>query len=212
MKLFIWNCQGAYRKKASLVPENSDIVIISECSKADSTDAAIWYGDNERKGIAVFSKYKIELIEKPKFKYILPLRVNDTFTLLAVWSQNMPTHRERYVGQIWGAVNFYECDIIAGDWNSNKIWDYKDKVGNHSDVVNLLATKNIHSAYHSYFKEEHGAETRPTFYLYRNRTKPYHIDYCFISDKFKVASVEVIDADCSDHSPVLVSLEYNIMT
>ncbi|HEV8505441.1 MAG TPA: hypothetical protein VGQ53_08580, partial [Chitinophagaceae bacterium] len=122
MILTIWNCQGAYRKKAALVQDTADILIISECSKADSASAAIWYGDNERKGIAVYSKYKIELMEEPRFKYILPLRVNDEFTMLAVWTQNMPVRRERYVGQIWGAVNHYvDVDIIAGDWNSNKI-------------------------------------------------------------------------------------------
>lgn len=206
MKLFIWNCQGGLRKKLDSIPNDSDIIIISECSKADSKDAAIWYGDNDKKGIAVFSKYKITLIEEPRFKYVLPLRVNGTFTLLAVWSQNMPHHRERYVGQIWGAVNYYDSDIIAGDWNSNKIWDYKDRVGNHTDVVNYLAARNIHSAYHSFFNEYHGEESRPTFYLQRNRAKPYHIDYCFVSDRFEIASVEVLDVQCSDHSPVVVKL------
>lgn len=206
MKIMVWNCQGGYRKKAGRFGADCDILIISECSKADAADAAIWHGDNDKRGIAVFSIFKIELIEEPRFRYVLPLRVNDTFTLLAVWSQNMPHHKERYVGQIWGAVNYYDCDIVAGDWNSNKIWDHKDRVGNHSDVVKLLAGKNIHSAYHKFFNEEHGSESRPTFYLYRNRGKPYHIDYCFVSDKFKVEAVEVVDADCSDHSPVLIRL------
>ena len=103
-------------------------------------------------------------------------------------------------------MNNAVCDIIAGDWNSNKIWDYKREIGNHSDVVKHLAGKNIHSAYHTFFNEEHGAETRPTFYMNRNRLKPYHIDYCFVSDKFIVESVEVVDADCSDHSPVKINL------
>ena len=212
MKLTIWNCQGAYRKKASLVPKDSDIIIISECSKADSREAAIWYGDSDKKGIAVYSKCKIELIESPRFKYVLPLRVNNTFTLLAVWTQNMPHHRERYIGQIWGAVNHYECDIIAGDWNSNKIWDYKDRVGNHSDVVKHLADKGIHSAYHAYFQEEHGQETRPTFYLYKNKAKPYHIDYCFVSGKFNVEAVEIVDVECSDHSPVIITLSERVIS
>ncbi len=73
MKITIWNCQGAFRKKLAIVPGDSDITIISECSKADSIGAAIWYGDNNRTGIAVYSKYNVELIEKPRFRYVLPL-------------------------------------------------------------------------------------------------------------------------------------------
>ena len=157
MRILIWNCQGAYGKKSGLYGIDSDILIISECSKKDAADAAIWYGDNENKGIAVYSNFKIHLIEEPRFKYILPLRIDDLFTLLAVWSQNMPNRRERYIGQIWGAVNYYDFDIIAGDWNSNKIWDYKDRIGNHSEVVAFLANKNINSSYHTFFNEEQGS-------------------------------------------------------
>jgi len=211
MKILIWNCQGALRKKLDVIGTTSDIVIISECSKADSVGAAIWYGDNDKKGIAVFSKLKIDLIESPKFRYILPLKVNNEFTLLAVWAQSMPIRRERYIGQIWAAVNYYDCDIIAGDWNSNKIWDYKDRIGNHSQVVQHLSRKGINSAYHSYYGEEHGEETRPTFHMYRNRSKPYHIDYCFLSSKFKVETVEIEDVDCSDHLPMFITIsESNI--
>ena len=54
------------------------------------------------------------------------------------------------------------------------------------------------------FQEEHGQETRPTFFMNRNRTKPYHIDYCFVSDKFKVESVRVVEVNCSDHFPLVV--------
>jgi endonuclease/exonuclease/phosphatase family metal-dependent hydrolase len=75
-----------------------------------------------------------------------------------------------------------------------------------------LAERGIHSAYHTYFKEEHGEETRPTFYLYKNKAKPYHIDYCFVSDKFTVETVKVVDVDCSDHSPVIITLSEGVIS
>jgi len=49
------------------------------------------------------------------------------------------------------------------------MWDSKDKYGSHSDLVEMLAIKNIHSTYHKYLKQEQGKEMHPTFYLYRNK-------------------------------------------
>ena len=60
------------------------------------------------------------------------------------------------------------------------------------DLVRVLSGKGLHSAYHHQTKEEHGRETEPTFYLYRNPAKPYHFDYCFLAPerlrRFEVGS------------------------
>lgn len=124
----------------------------------------------------------------------------------------------RYIGQIWLTINYYEdllkdSTILIGDFNSNKIWDYKDRVGNHTDVVNKLKEKNIYSLYHEQYKQNHGKETNPTFYLYRNLEKPYHIDYCFVSKKiinngfdFTVGNFHDW-IDKSDHTPIIVELK-----
>jgi endonuclease/exonuclease/phosphatase family metal-dependent hydrolase len=128
---------------------------------------------------------------------------------------NKENYEARYIGQIWLAINHYEdflgnATILVGDFNNNKIWDYKDRVGNHSDVVQKLADNNIQSIYHRHFGVEQGKEKHPTFFLQRNHSKPYHIDYCFASADLidKVQNVEIGTYENwtthSDHSPLII--------
>jgi exodeoxyribonuclease-3 len=236
MKLITWNCQGAFRKKAeTILLQRPDILVIQECEHPDklkfslttqSTNDIYWYSDGGKKGIGIFSysDYKFELLPEfnPMFRYILPLRVTSNkkiFTLLAVWAMNNKENREaRYIGQVWLAINYYKnllgtSTILIGDFNSNKIWDYKDRVGTHSDVVNNLAKKNIHSVYHKHFDIEHGKENQPTFFLQRNKDKPYHIDYCFTSEDLfdKITNIEIGTYENwithSDHTPMIINFD-----
>jgi exodeoxyribonuclease III len=237
MKLISWNCQGAFRKKADLILAlQPDILIIQECEHPDKfkflssnqkLNDQYWYGDRVQKGIGIFSysDYKFELLPvfNPEFRYILPFRVTGfghSFTLFAIWAMNNRENREaRYIGQIWLAINHYadllsDSIILIGDFNSNKIWDHKDRVGNHTDVVNKLADKNIKSIYHNQFNLEQGKEKHPTFFLQKNQFKPYHIDYCFASTDImdKVKLIEIGDftkwTQYSDHSPL--SIEFSL--
>lgn len=233
MKLISWNCQGAFRKKVDIIlMHKPDILIVQECECIDklvfssATQRPInfyWHGDNVHKGIGIFSysDYKFELLElfNPEFRFILPFRVTGhghTFTLFAIWAMNNKENREaRYIGQIWLAINHYsdllgKSTILIGDFNSNKIWDYKDRVGNHSSVVSMLANKNIYSVYHKHLNQEQGKEIYPTFFLQRNIKKSYHIDYCFASadiyDKLKKVEIGRYEnwVTHSDHSPLIV--------
>jgi endonuclease/exonuclease/phosphatase family metal-dependent hydrolase len=134
---------------------------------------------------------------------------------LAVWNHQNNSPNFGYIGQLWKYLqvskqNFTQPFII-GDFNSNTIWDEWDRWWNHSDVVNELLEKEIESLYHKVFKEEHGKESKPTFYLQRNPTKSYHIDYCFAHSKFsrKINSLNVEPFDkwkhLSDHCPIIIS-------
>ncbi|MBK7432283.1 MAG: endonuclease/exonuclease/phosphatase family protein [Bacteroidetes bacterium] len=236
MRLITWNCQGAFRKKADFILAlQPDILVIQECEHPDKLkfsaetlkpDSVYWYSDGGKKGIGIFSysNYKFELLPEfnPEFRYVLPIQVTgngQTFTLLAVWAMDNKEKREaRYIGQVWLAINHYKdllgsSTILIGDFNSNKIWDFKDRVGSHSDVVQYLASRDIHSVYHKHFNMEQGKEEHPTLYLYRNLEKPYHIDYCFASADLleKVKQVEIGSYENwfmhSDHSPVCVLFE-----
>ena len=237
MRLITWNCQGAFRRKAEIIlAHHPDILVIQECEHPDRVvfnpgiqkpNDHFWYGDNVHKGIGIysFSEYKFELLPifNPEFRYILPLRVTgpgQTFTIFAIWAMsNKENYEARYIGQVWLAINYYadllgSSTILVGYFNSNKIWDSKERVGNHSDVVNKLANKNIQSIYHRHFDSEQGKEKHPTFFLQRNLNKPYHIDYCFASADLldKVRNVEIGSYENwiahSDHSPLIV--DFNI--
>ncbi len=202
MKIITWNCQGALRKKLDIILlKKPDILIIQECESKeklflDSNNQipldSYWYGNNIHKGIGVFSfsDYKFELLEiyNPEYRYIIPIRVTGyghSFILFAIWAMdNKENYNARYIGQVWLAINYYknllsESVILIGDFNSNKIWDYKERVGSHSSVVSMLADRNIHSLYHKHLNKEQGKENHPTFFLQRNIKKSYHIDYCF---------------------------------
>ncbi len=236
MKIIEWNSQGAFRKKNDrILSLEPDILVVSECeseAKLKFGDLTVkpndffWYGDSENKGIGVFSysDYRFELLKSfnPRFRYIIPLKVtgNDhSFILFAIWAMDDKENpKARYIGQIWFAINYYSslfslpC-IITGDFNSNKIWDYKDRVGNHSDMVDFLINKKIYSLYHKQEFVGQGEEIHPTYHMYRKLDKPYHIDYCFASDSIIKSGFKIlIDKadnwiDVSDHVPLIIELK-----
>lgn len=232
MKLITWNCQGAFRKKATAItPYQPDIAVIQECETIEKLrfpkDVSIpfshlWVGSNINKGIGIFSYagLSLDLYENydSSIKYCIPIRVkgNHNFNLIAVWAMNHPDHRLSYIAQVFLALETYhefikERDtILIGDFNSNKQWDDSPRIGNHSNVVEILAARNIYSTYHEYFQEEQGEETRKTLFMYRKRERGFHIDYCFAPQKWiqKINSLYIGSYDewckTSDHVPLLI--------
>jgi len=236
MRLISWNCQGAFRKKADIIlTQRPDILVIQECEHPDklifslgtqTPNDFLWFGDYTHKGLAVFSygNYKFKLIENhnPHIKIISPIYVtggNFEFTLFAIWANNRNDPDGQYVEQVWKAVHHYDQllnngpIILTGDFNSNKIWDKHHRIANHSAVVAKLAEKNIVSVYHEFLEQEQGKENHPTFFLQRNKNKPYHIDYCFTSPDLycRVKDIEIGTYEnwiaYSDHTPLMINFE-----
>jgi exonuclease III len=222
----------AFRKKAAAILEwQPDILIVPECEHLEKlqfpatiqqpTDS-IWFGTNTNKGIGIFSysQYRFKRMKRfnSKLKYIIPIEVTggaQPFTLFAIWANNPSDPEGTYVEQIWKALSYYNKMIdgpviLMGDFNSNSIWDRPQRIGNHSAVVKKLANKNIHSTYHHYFKQEQGKESQPTLYMYRHKSKPYHLDYCFASHGLinQLVSVKIGEHEYwspfSDHVPIMV--------
>ncbi|MBL7887130.1 MAG: endonuclease/exonuclease/phosphatase family protein [Flavobacterium sp.] len=233
MKLITWNCNMAFRKKAEpILAYYPDIIVVPECENPEKLifdkdhlipRDSVWYGTNPNKGLGVFSyaEYKLKLLDchNPDFKNILPIAVSGgkiDFILFAIWANNPEDKDGQYITQIWKAFHFYESlltensAIFIGDFNSNSIWDKPRREGNHSTLVTKLASKNIESVYHKFHQQEQGKENHPTLFMYRHHDKPYHLDYCFVSEDFieKLEHVEVGSYEdwCqySDHCPLLV--------
>lgn len=201
MRIVTWNCNGALRNKFQVLEElDADIYIVQECENPLKTSSDkyksfasnhLWIGDNKNKGVGIFARSSIRLemlpwsnaFEDHSVKYFLPCRVNDSFDLIGVWTHRNNSPNFGYIGQFWKylKVNLEKFDniLIAGDFNSNVIWDQWDRWWNHSDVVDILKRKGIESLYHLTTSEEQGKETQPTFFLQRKLEKPYHIDYFF---------------------------------
>ncbi|MGH2564890.1 MAG: hypothetical protein ACRDE5_10265 [Ginsengibacter sp.] len=237
MKIITWNCNMAFRKKAGFILEHKpDILIVPECEHIDKLkfnsdvfkpNEMLWFGKNQNKGLGIFSynNFKLKLLNthNPELRMIVPIGVsngNFGFTLYAIWANNPDDSDGQYVEQVWKALHHYnnylanKQTILVGDFNSNTIWDRKNRVGNHSNVVKYLEEKGIYSSYHLYHKQIQGKEQHPTLYMYRHKDKSYHIDYCFISEDFvkKLQSVEIGEYDFwkqySDHVPVIVTLDF----
>lgn len=226
----------AFRKKAEyILAYKPDVLVVPECEHPDklkfSSEAlrptqSLWFGTNQNKGLGIFSynNFKLQRMEEynPKFKTVVPIRVSRRrfgLTLYAIWANNPNDPDGQYVTQIWKALKHYDGllndkrTVLVGDFNSNTIWDKPRRKGNHSDVVEALCQKRIYSTYHQYFQQVQGKEMHPTFYLYKNREKPYHLDYCFVSEDMikKLQSVEVGDYISwklySDHVPLVVTFK-----
>lgn len=152
-------------------------------------------------------------------KFFISCRVENQFNLIGTWCHGANSPTFGYIGQLWKYIQInkqqFGQSIIAGDFNSNKIWDRWDRWWNHSDVVRELEEIGILSIYHKHFIENQGEETSPTFYLYRKNDKPYHIDYIFASDNlidkildFKIGCLDNF-LEFSDHAPIYARLKIN---
>ncbi len=228
MRFVTWNCcRGPYEKKvpllASLAP---DIAILQECARPSTeTDQCLWFGDNPRQGVLVQSAGPFTIYPLPSLpdvpKYIVPVQVRGPidFILFAVWSKSNPQYR--YIEAVVRAVELYRhlfatsLTVLIGDLNSNAIWDRTHPPElNHSALVRLLDHFGLTSSYHHFFGEEHGEETRPTYYFHWKKHKPYHIDYCFIPSGWarNIRHVEIGSyeewAPHSDHRPLLVEVSH----
>lgn len=223
-----WNCSGAFRKKfESIQTLGADVLIIQECEDPEKSSDLVyknwatnyfWIGENKNKGLGVFADSHIKLSklnwESNGEKYFLPCNVNNDFNLLATWCHGANSPTFGYIGQLWKYLQINKPKlgkaIIAGDFNSNVIWDKWDRWWNHTDVVRELEELGIESIYHSYFKETPGKESRSTFYLQKKLSKSYHIDYVFASTVFhsKVKQFEIGSTEewliKSDHMPILL--------
>ena len=242
MRLVAWNCNmSLHRKIEALLTLDPDVAVIGECAIPDilqrrgSTewieDEHVWIGQNPNKGLAVFgfNGHAARLHEPyhQTLKYIAPVHIHGPaeFNLLAAWAQNASagtTHKHQ-LGPLRRSLGKYRnflCEknsIVAGDLNSNTIWDKPGWRSNHMKTVGILARMGLVSIYHELRGERHGEETIPTHY-WRDRRKDgptYHIDYVFAPrhrlgaiSNFYVGSFEDWCGNgLSDHVPIVVDID-----
>lgn len=222
MKIVSWNCNGAFRKKYKKILElDADIYVIQECEPLNEIKGelkklisdGIWEKGANRKGVLVFAKpdVKLEKMEWDSFgmRAFIPIMINDSFPLIAVWTTKPAYIEEFYIWQLVNSGRINEDVVIIGDFNSNAVWDKGHSERGHSIVVSMLKTKGLESAYHYVTGEKQGEETKPTFHMYRKVEKTFHIDHCFIKPEM-IQSYEVLDRgwlEISDHIPVVLEMK-----
>ena len=224
MKIISWNCNGKFREKiTSVVDEDSktyldaDIYVICECENPRDPNPKygkykkiveelfgnnyFWIGNYHYKGLGVFAKESIKL--KPieglneNFKNFIPLRVNDSFNLLAIWAMGGDKEKglNPYVEMIHDYFDaneklFDENLIVCGDFNSNTLFNpkhkTKDKNGKAKDHTNLdikLNNNGLFSLYHKLSGESNGEETKFTFFQAKHLNVSFHLDYFYANEE-----------------------------
>ena len=223
MRIVTWNCcRGPFAKKlARLEALAASVTSIQECPRPETSDATfLWHGENQRQGLGLlvapgYSLRPCSLRATRPYHLLAEIEGPHSFLALAVWTQRTSRYVEAVVETLWAHRDLILANptVVLGDLNSNAIWD-ADHPGdrNHSALVRLCADLGLVSAYHQYWREGHGSESRPTYYFRWNKDRPYHIDYCFIPEAWasSLTSVDVGTyegwADLSDHRPLVVDL------
>ena len=203
-----------------------DIAVVQECENPalcayepykQWAANSYWVGSLKHKGLGIFARegIKLELLDWDceGLQHFIPCRVNDDFVLIACWCHGAKLSDYAYIGQLWKYLQLHKSKldkcVLAGDFNSNAIWDRANRCWNHSDVVRELKDLQIESLYHLHHKEEPGKESQPTLYLLKKLAKPYHIDYIFASSQFSASLKKMWVGQTaqwlkySDHMPVV---------
>jgi exonuclease III len=231
MRILSWNCNGAFRRKFRLLDNfEADILVIQECEEpTESFDGYfawagnyLWVGAHKHKGLGIFAKgdLRLQRLNWPAkdASLFLPVQINNGVQIVGVWTQAVKNTSASYVGQLWQYLQLNrerlnETTVLCGDFNSNTQWDKPRGQWSHSKCVAELSELRIVSIYHRQENEPQGDEKRPTFFLQRNLSKPFHIDYAFAHENLTsqvVPNFMIGDPDPwlahSDHMPLVFDI------
>ena len=226
MRLVTWNCcRGGFDAKVrALDGLRYDIALVQEIARPDGRNrpTRLWVGDKPTHGVAAVAAngFTLRRHRSPlgPLDPVVPIQVSGprSFNLIAVWGRQ----ESRYIRGVHArlvalkGVVRRRPTVIAGDFNSNTIWDKPRAPIDHSRFVAWMREElGLVSAYHAHFGEAHGMESTPTYFHTWQRPKPYHIDYVFIPEAWRnrLANVYVGGYEdwskLSDHRPLSVELD-----
>lgn len=218
------------RKVDRLRTLDGDVVVVQECSKAsvDSLNgtadlSTAWFGSNLNKGLGILARapWRIRQADPMDMNLIAKAELTGPadLDLYAVWACKSNGVGRDYIGQVHRLLDHIESRhprtrmIVAGDFNSNTIWDHEHGSKSHSEAVRRFKILGLDSAYHRATGEAHGAEKQATIYFRKSKAAPYHIDYAFLSeallDGLRSVTVGTYEdwISLSDHAPVLVDFD-----
>lgn len=219
------------QKKEQILRHEPDILIIQECESPranggwDEFSDWIWVGEDEHKGLGIFSRNGISLqsgdVSGSGGRYSVPVATDVGIDVLGIWAMNDKQNPEkRYISQVYTTLQDYckwvdSGTVVVGDFNWNIMWDKSPKsplLGDFSDTVGILNNKGLRSVYHSVVDSDFGEEDRPTFYMHKKQSRHYHIDYIFAPNETVDSASEFTVGkyddwiDASDHMPLIVEL------
>lgn len=165
-----------------------------------------------------YTDTKLKAVDGPEpmysFRRYEASRGDLVFNVVAVWpwqtKSSKTAYRQAHEGlSLHGSWVDARATVILGDFNANASF----KGNNWKELVDLLKPLGLVSAYHCYFTEAFGKETKPTHFHRGKPTSPFHLDYCFLPETWahRINKVDVgTYADWherSDHAPLVVDLD-----
>lgn len=228
MRLVSWNmCDGFERKFGHLERLKPDLAILQEVrpeclAYAGLTERAIWIGDKGQKGLTAVSYGDWALMPAPievQERWFIPVvarKGSTTIHLVAVWvdsSRECGPPTLRALEQLEPFIKAAPT-IIAGDFNHCVSMDKRKRPGKRfADVLSVLTSYGLASAWHSFRGEDHGSESAATLYWTWNAERPFHIDFVFHPQSLLVENVSIgtyekyVPTKISDHVPVTVDFQ-----
>ena len=232
MKIVAWNCCQDFKEcHKEIIKENADIYVIPECENPEISKSEeyrefasnyFWVGANQQKGLGIFARddVKMELVDLDDngLRYFIPVRVNDEFNLLGVWTNpNLPSKTTEYPNEITRYYEqhrdsgfFNEEMVICGDFNCDVRLSNKTHGRNVLKMIDKLSEVGLVDTYHYLTDEEQGEESQPTFYWMFKEDNPFHLDHVFAAPgrvkKFEIGEMEDW-LDLSDHMPITFEID-----
>jgi exonuclease III len=233
MRIITWNCRigGFGRRKAAYMARlRPDILAVQEvepiegrllfAGECQPTFCDRLSGAQHRRASALFSYTGLTVkpvdAESPEFAFrryeVTSERL--VFNVVVVWTYARKgkgvSYRQAHEGLAQHAHWMEKRPtVVLGDFNNNASFNGTSW----SKLAPLLESRGLVSAYHHYFDEAFGTESRPTHFHGGKPARPFHLDYCFVPAVWKdrIARVEVGRHDgwgqVSDHMPVIVDLD-----
>ena len=232
MKIITWNCNGKFSTKfPAILEEDAGIYVIQECENPlvidseeykDFASNYFWVGENQYYGLGIFARDNIKLelvnLDDKGLRYFIPVRVNDDFNLLGIWTNpdmegskviHYPKEITKYYEAHKDSGFFNEDMIICGDFNCDVRLVNKTHGKNVFEMMDNLSEVGLIDAYHYLNDENQGEESKSTFFMNRNLSKPFHLDHIFAS-KEKIKNLQIPNPEywmtLSDHVPIIFEI------
>ncbi len=220
LRLATWNCcRGPIGDKLRAAESlGADVLVIQELPRPAGPVPFLWFPVGRSLGVAVITGNGFTAKPAPVRGALLGSHAADIegpirFRLLAVWTRA----EHGYVRSLAADLDTVKAHrsrrpvVLAGDFNSNSIWDRPRRSFDHGRLVRRLHDElGLVSAYYAWHGVAHGAEPDATHFFLRKPDRPYHLDYCFVPERWKIRNVSVGRNDewarTSDHRPLVVDL------
>ncbi len=234
LRLITWNCRvGGFRYKAAHVAGlRPDLLAVQEVEPLEQVlvfggECQPTYRDRigdpafPRRAIGVFSYTGLDIqpvdLEAPlyAFRRYVASRPGLEFNVIATWTaatkDAATSYRQAHQGVEAHVAWIQERPtVILGDLNDNASF----RGTRWSDLMAQLEPLGLVSAYHYFYGEAPGCETRPTHFWRGDGAATFHLDYCFLPSPWlaRVRDVCVGEfspawKEVSDHVPLIVDLD-----